>query len=161
TQKPQVRPQASASPALAASTSGSTVRPKAASRRRGRARAWRWDSKKRIAARSEPDGDRRALGVAGGGLGHAWRGEAAPARHHQRRELLGRVVEFEHLVVEGLAREADAVFGAGKLFAEFAHALVGLEIGVVLDHRHETAERTTEQLLGPRERAHQRRRERP
>src|SRR3990167_1196559 len=149
-QKLHVNPQARASAALTASTSSNTVRANTSNSWRVWPRASRCDSK---ISTSERHLHGLAFDFAAGGFQHRLGGEIEQARHDQRRKLGRRIVEFEHVVVVSLARETNAVFGAGELFTELPHGLVGLQVGVGLGHRKQAPERATEHLLGTGQRA--------
>src|SRR5207253_28554 len=57
------------------------------------------------------------------------------------REGLAARVVFHHRVVVGLARERHLVLGAGELFLQAEHVLIGFQIGVLLEYRQEPPER--------------------
>ena len=81
------------------------------------------------------------------GLQHGGRGEAEQARHDEGGKLRGGVVELQHLVVEGLAGEADAVFRARQLLVQGAHLLVGLQFGVAFSHRQQAPQATAQGIF--------------
>src|SRR5688572_13077965 len=73
------------------------------------------------------------------------------------RKGLAPGVVFHHRVVERLARERHLVLGAGELFLDRQHVLVGLEVGVGLGEREQASEHAGERALGLAEALHRRR----
>ena len=78
-----------------------------------------------------------------------WRvGEVEHAGDEVAREALDLgVVAHDGVVVE-LAREGDLVLGRGQLLLERHDVLVGLEVGVVLDHREQRTQALGQGVLG-------------
>src|SRR5882672_11634783 len=119
--------------ASTASTTATTARTNSQMSRRAVARALACRAKKFIARSGEAHLRHGAL------LGRfdleRLRGrEAEHAGDHAVRKHLPRVVVAEDGIVVGLPCERDLVFGAGELFGELHHVLVGLEVGVGLRH---------------------------
>src|SRR5579872_1135377 len=65
--------------------------------------------------------------------------EAEIRRDDVARELFGLGVERQHRVVVSLSREGDLVFGRSEFLLKLHHALVGLELRIVLHDRENLA----------------------
>src|SRR5687768_3126976 len=77
-------------------------------------------------------------------------GEAQQAADDVGGKRLQPGVEAHDGVVVELARERDPVLGPRQLLLEPHDVLVGLELGIVLDHCEELTERAGQRILGPR-----------
>src|SRR5690606_24962641 len=97
------------------------------------------------------------LGAIGRDVEQCGRREVEHARDDARGKHLAPVVVGHDRVVVGLAGEGDLVLGAGQLFCELHHVLVGLEVRVGLRHRQQPAERAVEHALRLAEFSHRRR----
>src|SRR5262245_33476880 len=103
-------------------------------------RASAWCSKKVRAELRERDLRRLALLGRLGRLQQLGGAEAEGPGEDIVRERLALGVVLHHRVVERLAREGHLVLGAGELLLQPEHVLVGLEVGVLLEHREQAAE---------------------
>src|SRR3954463_7920986 len=115
-------------------------------------RARLWCSKKFKLA--EGDFGRLALFGRLGGLQELGRPEAECAGEEVVRHGLALGVVLHHRIVIGLPREGDLVLGAGELFLQREHVLVGLEVGVLLENGNQLAERAAERTFGLRQALH-------
>src|SRR5690606_10038093 len=73
---------------------------------------------------------------------HGGRVEAEVARDQAGREHLALVVVGHDRVVVRLARKGKAVLGAGQLFGELGHGLVGFQLRVGLADHHQATQGT-------------------
>src|SRR5436190_24121611 len=108
-------------------------------------RARLWCSKKFKLA--ERDLGRLALFSRLGGLQELGGAEAECAGENVVRHGLALGVVLHHRVVIGLAREGDLVLGAGELLLQRKHVLVGLQVGILLEHRDQPAERAAQRAF--------------
>jgi hypothetical protein len=92
--------------------------------------------------------DLRHLAVRGVALEELPLREVEHAGDRVARELLDLGVIGHDAVVVELARERDLVLGRGELLLQCHHVLVGLEVGIVLGHGEQRAQRLGEGVLG-------------